>query len=85
MVIVDNRYFDKMFSYKGLFMRSFFMCRECNFVWTTLGQASHEMEGVCPSCCEHNYDYAPKLSRDKFIQNFKDELEAFEIGIAEEE
>ncbi|GAE27011.1 hypothetical protein JCM9140_3121 [Halalkalibacter wakoensis JCM 9140] len=73
-----DKYFEQMTSYKGLFMRSFFMCRECNFVWTTLGQASHEIEGGCPSCGEYDFDYAPKIARDKFIKGVKEELEVFE-------
>lgn len=73
-----EKYLEQMVSYKGLFMRSFFMCKDCHFVWTALGQANHNMEGCCPSCGEYNYDYAPKSARDKFVQSFKDELKVFE-------
>lgn len=79
-----GKYLEQMTSYRGLFMRSFFQCRECDFVWTTLGQANHDMEGCCPSCGEHDYDYAPKSARDKFLNGLKDELEVFERELANE-
>lgn len=70
-------YLEKMISYKGLFMRAFFMCGECRFVWTTLGQATHEMGGACPSCGECDIDYAPEDARNKFVEGIKDELNGF--------
>lgn len=79
-----NKYLEQMVSYKGLFMRSFFMCRGCNFVWTTLGQANHDIEGYCPSCGESDFDYAPKSAREKFIQGIKAELEVFEKELENE-
>lgn len=60
------------------------MCKNCKFLWTTLGQATHEMEGGCPSCGEYDFDYAPKSARDKFIQGIKEELEIFEKELANE-
>lgn len=74
-----------MFSYKAIFMRAFFICKECKFVFTTLGQATHEIEGCCPSCGEDNIDYAPKEARERFITGIKDELQEFEREISEEE
>lgn len=81
---MNDKLFEQMTSYKGLFMRSFFECKDCNFVFTTLGQANHELEGGCPSCGVYDCDYASKQARDKFIQGVKDELEVFEKELAEE-
>lgn len=79
-----EEYLKRMTSGKGMLWRSFLYCKECGFVWTTLGQANFEMEGTCPACCETNFDYAPKEVREKFIKGFKEELEALEKIIEEE-
>lgn len=80
-----ENYIKQMSSFKGLFIRSFMMCRDCDFVFTTLGQANHELEGGCPSCGEYNVDYATKELRDKFIEGFRSEMEVFEKELAEED
>lgn len=67
-----------MFSYKGLFARSFFECGDCGFVFTTLSQADYQLEGCCPACGESSFDYATKKKREDFIKGLKLGLEMFE-------
>lgn len=72
------------YTYKALFMRAFFQCKECDFVFTTLGQANYMIEGSCPSCGEYELDYASESKRKDFIEGVKNELESFEREIANE-
>ena len=75
---MKDEFFEKMFSYKALFQRAFMECNDCGFVFTTLGQANFDMEGLCPSCGDNNLEYASEQSRKKFIEGVKDELSVFE-------
>lgn len=82
---MSDEWIVQMTSAKGLLFRSFYMCKDCQFVWTALGQGTYEMEGCCPACGDTEIDYAPKRARESFLQRFQDDLQGLQADVASEE
>jgi len=54
----------------------FFYCKECDFEFSKLGQASYTIEGCCSSCGSDDIDYLPVSYIKNHIDRIKNELEA---------
>lgn len=58
----------------SIYYRTFFVCRECAFKFSKLGeQANYDIEGCCPSC-DGDIDYLSVKGIEKYIKDLREEL-----------